>query len=248
MTRTARRLTEEGYYHVMQRGAGRQAIFEDEDDRLYYLNLLKRKFGRAHIKIHSYCLMDNHTHLLIEDEGMRMSQSMHDIATGYAMRFKGKTGLVGPVFQGRYESVPITSDKQLLTAVRYIHDNPCKAGIGTLANYRWSSFGEYITGTPDICHIDTILELTGGVEGFYHLSTSGTPNPYCFKHGSRIPEEDCLEVAAATVLPIRLGDIKTLERKSRDHQLRVLRSAGLTLKQIEMATGIGYGTVHKACA
>lgn len=248
MSRTARKLTEEGYYHVMQRGAGRQAVFEDDDDRLYYLNLLKNKFAAEHIKIHAYCLMSNHTHLLIEDEEMRMSRAMHKLATGYAMRFKGKTGLVGPVFQGRYESVPITSNAQLLKAVRYIHDNPRKAGIGTLVSYKWSSFGEYITCKPRICHIDTVLSLAGGVEGFYALSTNASPNPYCFKRGNRISEEDCLEVAAATVEPIRLSEIKALERERRDGQLRALRNAGLTLKQIEMATGIGYGTVYKTCA
>lgn len=150
MTRVARALSELGHYHVMLKGCAGQLIFEDDDDRLYFLNLLNRRFTSAHIRLLAWCLMDNHVHLLFDDLNNQMSVAMHAIDTAYAKHFNQKTGRRGPVFQERFKSVIISDDKQLLRCVRYIHDNPAKAGISSAPLYRWSSFHEYFSH-PEIC-------------------------------------------------------------------------------------------------
>lgn len=147
MTRVARVLSELGHYHVMVKGCADQLIFEDDDDRYYFLNLMNRRFTSDHIRLLAWCLMDNHVHLLFDDPDNQMSTAMHAIDTAYAIRFNLKTGRRGPVFQERFKSVVISDDEQLLRCVRYIHDNPAKAGISSAPMYRWSSFHEYF-GTP----------------------------------------------------------------------------------------------------
>lgn len=111
MTRVARALSELGHYHVMLKGCAGQLIFEDDDDRLYFLNLLNRRFTSAHIRLLAWCLMDNHVHLLFDDLDNQMSVAMHAIDTAYAKHFNQKTGRRGPVFQERFKSVIISDDK-----------------------------------------------------------------------------------------------------------------------------------------
>lgn len=165
MTRVARVLSELGHYHVMVKGCADQLIFEDDDDRYYFLNLMSQRFTSDHIRLLAWCLMDNHVHLLFDDPDNQMSIAMHAIDTAYAMRFNVKTGRRGPVFQERFKSVVISDDEQLLRCVRYIHDNPAKAGISSAPMYRWSSFHEYF-GTPEICECSDIVELFGGWRRF----------------------------------------------------------------------------------
>lgn len=153
MTRTAREISEYGFYHVVQKGCGGQLIFEDEDDRLYLIRLIASKCQKFKVDVIAWCLMDNHIHLLLDDEHAHLSDCMHSITTAYAMYFNSKTGRKGPLFQDRFKSVPILDDDQLLNCVRYIHDNPAKARIDTASLYRWSSFSEYM-GYPGICKTD----------------------------------------------------------------------------------------------
>lgn len=92
MTRVARVLSELGHYHVMVKGCADQLIFEDDDDRYYFLNLMNRRFTSDHIRLLAWCLMDNHVHLLFDDPDNQMSTAMHAIDTAYAIRFIFENG------------------------------------------------------------------------------------------------------------------------------------------------------------
>lgn len=246
MARGPRQKSPTGFYHITQRGAGRQLLFQDDEDRNYFLNLLSLKFEQHLVTPIAWCLMSNHFHLIFEDPNDNMSDAMHALETGYAKFYKSKTGLIGPLFQNRFGSFAIESNEQLLQAIRYVHDNPLKAGLGSLLSYRWSSFHEYM-GTPDIISVEPVLSLLGGVEGFYAFSTSGKPNSYCFRYGNKIADQDCAEVAQAILNPLKLTDIKGLSREERDEALRTLRAHGFMLRQIEMLTGVGIASIHRAC-
>lgn len=245
MTRVARALSELGHYHVMLKGCAGQLIFEDDDDRLYFLNLLNSRFTSAHIRLLAWCLMDNHVHLLFDDLDNQMSVAMHAIDTAYAKHFNQKTGRRGPVFQERFKSVIISDDKQLLRCVRYIHDNPAKAGISSAPLYRWSSFHEYFSH-PEICDCEGILNLFGGTEAFYLSSTDGKPNPYFMPEGKHISDMDALEVARALLAPHEPYQLKTLPKSERNRLLAVLRHRGFTIDQISRLTGIGTNIIQRA--
>lgn len=107
--------------------------------------------------------MNNHVHLVIDDPHDHMSMALHRVTSSYATYFNHVFGHTGHVFEGRYGSVPIRDDKQLLAAVRYVHDNPLK-GMGISPDlYPWCSYPEYASGTSTYADIDNLLDLLGGM-------------------------------------------------------------------------------------
>ena len=142
MPRAPRVIAESGFYHVILRGNGRQLIFEDNADRRVFLDLLARRAADAGISILAWCLMENHVHLVLEDPTQSLSEMMQRLSGDYAQRFNRRTGHVGRVFENRFKSSAIDSEAYLLQAVRYVHDNPDKAGICPAHEYPWSSYHE----------------------------------------------------------------------------------------------------------
>lgn len=245
MPRTARQHSESGYYHVVLRGNGKQLIFEDDSDRQVFLKLLKRKTAADGVKIIAWCLMSNHVHMLIDDPNHSLSHVMHAISTAYARYFNDKSGHVGAVFQGRFTSVPITSDGQLLKAVRYIHENPAKAGFSSVDAYRWSSYGEYL-GRQGVADTGTVLDMVGGVDGFLRFCEDGRYGPHRYRITKRVPDEDALEAVRCVLEGVEPAELKKMPREQRDAALRSLRAAGITVKQLERLTGIGHNTISRA--
>lgn len=245
MPRMPRQQAESGFYHVICRGSGRQLLFEDDGDRRFFLNLLATKTGEQGIVLLAWCLMSNHVHVLMEDEKRGLSVAMHGLATGYARYFNRKTGHVGPVFQDRFASVPVESDRQLLQAVRYIHDNPAKAGVARVDSYPWSSYGEYLTGARIISD-GMVLEMVGGRSGFRRFSRDELYAAYYPRISRRVPDRDALQAARSALPSLKLSEVKALPRPRRDKALRTLRSAGITVRQIERLTGIGRSTITRA--
>lgn len=245
MSRGARKVAESGFYHVMMRGSGRQILFEDDGDMSKFLSILSEMLDRSGVVLIAWCLMTNHVHLLVSDEGRRLSEALHDLTSAYAGYFNRKTGHVGAVFGGRFKSVPIESEAQLVAAARYIHDNPEKAGICSADEYEWSSFGEY-AGKPWICDVSVIAGVLGGVESLLASGDTLKGAPYHFRTGRRVPDEELLDVARATLHPRDPSEVKGLEASSRHEALRRLSEAGLSQRQIERVTGVGRYSIQRA--
>ena len=246
MPRGARRVSESGYYHVMLRGNGRQILFEDDGDRSRFLELLSDMLARSGVVLIAWCLMTNHVHLLVGDEGGRLSEALHDVASSYAGYYNRKTGHVGAVFGGRFKSVPVESDAQLVAAVRYIHDNPEKGGICPANEYEWSSFREY-AGAPWISDVSVLRDLLGSFESL--LASDGAPEgceTYHFCAGRRVPDEEALDLARAVLRPLEPIEVKGLEAGKREEALKRLGAAGLSQRQIERMTGVGRYSIMKA--
>ena len=194
MPRVARQIADSGFYHVTCRGNGRQLLFEDDEDRLHYLALLENKARSHEVAVLAWCLMDNHVHLLLDDPKNEVSHMMHGLTTAYAQYFNSKTGHVGAVFQGRFTGVPITDDRQLLQAVRYIHENPAKANIAAVDRYRWSSYQEYLTG-GGIVSSELILDMVGGPKGFRELFQDERYAYYYVRASRRVADDEALSAA-----------------------------------------------------
>ena len=129
MPRTARRLSNTGIYHIMVKGINRQPIFYEEEDYQRYLNTLGRTIDKSDAVILGYCLMNNHVHLLIQDCNNAIATVMKSIETSYAYWYNHKYERSGHVFQDRFKSENVEDDAYLMTVIRYIHQNPVKAGI-----------------------------------------------------------------------------------------------------------------------
>lgn len=127
------------FLHVVIRGAGQQVLFEDDQDRRYFLGRLARYRKDVEVAILAYCLMDNHVHLLVRDAEENVSLLMQKLEISYAGYYNRKYDRSGHLFQGRYCSQAVADERHLISAFRYILQNPEKAGICPAAAYRWSS-------------------------------------------------------------------------------------------------------------
>ena len=90
MPRQARKLPESGYLHVMQRGIGKQLLFEVPEDYRYYLKILEKFSRETGVKVCAYCLMENHTHLLLYDKNEKIPEFMQKIGICYSYYFNKK--------------------------------------------------------------------------------------------------------------------------------------------------------------
>lgn len=132
-------------YHITSRGNERKAIFKDDSDRDRFLEILSDYHDRYGILVHSYVLMDNHYHLVVETPQGNLLKVMHGLNGGYAGYFNRRHGRSWHLFQGRYKGIVVDKDEYLIALSRYVHLNPVRAGIVERPeHYRWSSYPGYV--------------------------------------------------------------------------------------------------------
>jgi REP element-mobilizing transposase RayT len=150
------------FYHVMHRGNDGSDIFKSYRDREKFLEYVGKAVTRYEIKIHTYCLMTNHYHFLIETPHPNLSQAIKWINVGYVAYFNRKRRRSGHLFQGRYKAVLVDADEYLKHLSRYIHLNPIRAAmVEHSKDYPWSSyrvFGGYAKA-PDWLDTHWLLSL-----------------------------------------------------------------------------------------
>ena len=181
-----------GRYHLTARGNERRNIFRDDRDRRHFLELLSELPGRFGTLIHSYALLDNHYHLVVETPESNLSRTGQWLNVSYGVWFNRRHGRSGHLFQGRFKSHLIEDDSGLMEVTRYVHLNPVRIGrlglgkeerarqrtaaavspgenlvhsrLKTLREYQWSSCGAYLgwVEAPVWLHMDRINSLAGG--------------------------------------------------------------------------------------
>ncbi len=141
MPRTARSIRPGGYYHVLNRGNNRAAVFHEPDDFDVFVRLMTKAQDRRHLKIAAACLMPNHFHLVVRpDNADDLSIWLHWLLTVHASRFHREKCSSGRIWTGRFKAFPIQDDRHLLTVVRYVERNPLRAGlVGAAEDWRWGS-------------------------------------------------------------------------------------------------------------
>ena len=144
MPRKARVESKTKIYHVMSRALNKQILFDDEKDYLKFLNIVKSTKSEIDFDLYGYCIMSNHYHLLINDKSNKLSAIMNKINSRYANYYNLKNARTGYVFNDRYHSENVENVKYFLTCLRYIHQNPIKAGIcNKTYEYKFSSIHAY---------------------------------------------------------------------------------------------------------
>ena len=145
MARPLRIIFPGAFYHVTSRGNEQRVIFKSQRDRKKFLTYLESATQRYDARIHAYCLMDNHYHLLIETPSGNLPQIMRHINGAYATYFNVKHKRFGHLLQGRYKAILVDMDVYAKELSRYIHLNPIRAKrVERLEHYQWSSYLEYI--------------------------------------------------------------------------------------------------------
>jgi REP element-mobilizing transposase RayT len=132
------------FYHVTLRGNHRQDIFFSPADRDLLNRIVARALSRCAARLHAYCWMTNHLHLLLQPDETPLGMLVLRVAGQFARAVQAGLHTTGHLFQNRYHATQVATDNQLLALVRYIHLNPVRAGIvSDPAAYPWSSHPAY---------------------------------------------------------------------------------------------------------
>jgi REP-associated tyrosine transposase len=143
-------------YHITTRGNRKQEIFTDARDRLRFLQLLEQSAEALGWSFHTFCLMTNHYHLLIETPSADLSRGMHRLNSVYANWFNWRHGYEGHLFERRFGAVLVEGDAHLLELTRYIVLNPVRAGLTrTAGEWRWSSYAATVGDRPQPAFLTT---------------------------------------------------------------------------------------------
>lgn len=150
MARMARVVVPNMPHHIVQRGNRRQQVFFSDQDKTAYLNILKEQCQRFGVSVWSYCLMDNHVHFVAVPENKEaLANAFGQAHRHYTRMINFREGWRGYLWQGRFSSYVLDQD-YLYAAVRYIENNPVKAGLVQKAqDYPWSSAKARVLGLKD---------------------------------------------------------------------------------------------------
>ena len=130
----------------MNRGRRGEEIYTERNDYRLFIEILEESGKLSNVKIIAYCLMPNHYHLLLHTPDGNLSRCMRQISGIYAQRFNRIHQYDGQLFRGRYRSILVEVDSYLLELLRYIHNNPLRAGLSDdLNDYEWSSHRAYLS-------------------------------------------------------------------------------------------------------
>ncbi len=250
MARQARANSPTEVQHVTARGAGKRIIFEDDFDRIRYLQKLEEYAARDNVSVIAWCLMDNHVHLLLKCDVNSLKTMMRSLGISHAQWFNGHHGHIGPVFQGRYSSSPIENDAHLLECVRYIHKNPATAGVAETTHYRWSSYGEYIgkhdSCVPEFCDTTLVLSMLDDFVAFHERNDIEVDFMELVPNRPPLSDGEVSEIAKKSYGQGYADVIAAMQKRDRDQALLQLHIAGASIRQLERLTGIGRGVIQTA--
>lgn len=232
----------------MLRGIDKRNIFLDESDKARFKDTLLRVKVTAGFQLFGYCLMDNHVHLLLQ-ESESLGTSVKRVAVSYALWHNAKHGRIGHLFQNRYLSEPVETESYLLTALRYIHQNPVKAFMVDLAkDYPWSSHGDYQRFfRRGSCAIDAdwIRAYFKSLRE-YELYIETANEDQCLDYH---PAQTITDAELAKVIAEKYGHtgIAGFLKMERDAALKELYcQSGASIRQIARVAGIGISIVASA--
>ncbi len=258
--RVARQKSKTGIYHIMLRGANRKDIFHDDKDRIRYLNTMNKYKNGGAFKVYGWCLMNNHIHLLLQEGKATTADILKRIGVSFVGYYNRKYNATGHLFQDRYQSEAVEDDSYLLTVVRYIHQNPVKAGIVQRPeDWPWSSCSGYYGRNifpPGLLDRELVLDMfsqslhpvSTAIEWFKAFNETENDDA-CLDNFERVrftDEQAKIEIEKA-VSPLEIVQIKGLSKSQRDEILVKIKSInGITQRQAAKIIGVSPNQVYKA--
>ena len=247
MPRKARIRAESGIYHIMLRGINRQQIFEDEEDNEEFLQILLNNKAISGYQIFAYCLMGNHVHLLLKEGLESLEHTFKRIGAKYVYWYNAKYQRIGHLFQDRFKSEVVEDSRYLCTVIRYIHQNPLKAGLcSRLEDYPFSSYREYIS-RPELVDMEAVKEYVTR-ESVIEMSREEM-SEQCLEMRDAPPKRVTDQDAKQRILEISGCDspaaFQNLGAIQREKYIRTLKQEGLSVRQISRLTGVTYYVIQK---
>ncbi len=232
----------------MLRGVNGQQIFEEQEDCDKFLQVLKDCKAISGFKLFAYCLMGNHIHILLQETSEPIELVMKRIATRFVYWYNIKYGRAGHLFQDRFKSEPIENDAYFLTVLRYIHQNPIKAGIcKNVAEYENGSYNEYFKKSY-LIDSDFVFEIIAkedfavfNNEKVFDSCLDVEDNPKV-----KVTDEQAKRIIEKISKCKNAAEFQALNIKLRDRYLNLFKEKGLSIRQISRLTGTSYYIVQKA--
>lgn len=256
MPRAARVLNEKLIYHVMLRGNNKEAIFKNGEDKERIIEILKTKKQSGEYFLYAYCVMDNHIHLILKEGHDNLSRTMKRIAISYAQYFNQRYKRVGHIFQDRYKSENIDNEAYLLAAIRYVHQNPAKAGIGKMDKYQWSSFKDYINKVDTMVEIDEVVGMFSedkekGFKAFINFNYREEKEKFIDIKEEKELHEDNVQCYVDSYLKekgISIENLKEAKNKEAREQLVkiLIKKSNLSMRSIARILGLNREMVRLA--
>ena len=154
MPRRPRAFLQGNIFHVVNRGAKKQRLFDSSDDYDGFLRVLSGSLSRGGVELFAYCVMPNHWHLVTAAPNpSSLSAFMHHMTTTHSRRWCVSHGVEseGAVYQGRFYAVPVQGDRHFLWVCRYVERNPLRSNlVGRAEDWPWSSFGKNQESPPPL--------------------------------------------------------------------------------------------------
>ena len=262
MPRQARQASGTGIYHVMMRGINHQNIFEEQEDYYQLLNTLDMMAqsyepdgtpsGRNYI-LYAYCLMSNHIHLLIREREDTIGMAIKRIASSYVYYYNHKYSRDGHLFRERYKSEPVNDMAYFVTLLRYIHQNPVKAGIVNKVNdYEFSSWHEYEDKNSTLfplCDTHTVLNRVSYNELNDLVNAPLSDDVSCLDiedaSKGRPSDDQVMLLIREKTGATNSSAFQQLPDEIRRSVLIELKARRASLRQLERLTGIGKSMIFR---
>ncbi|PKR86370.1 REP-associated tyrosine transposase [Heyndrickxia camelliae] len=251
MPRTPRMKSSNGIYHIMIRGINKQTIFEEEDDKRRMLKTIQKCKEVSKINLYAYCLMDNHLHLLLQETEESISKTMQRISASYVYWYNKKYERYGHLFQDRFKSEPVETDTSFLKVLRYIHQNPVKAGLTkNVFDCKWTSVNEYIRKT-DLIDTDYGLCLFSKNKRkalkWYEEYMIKNNNDQFLDDFVRVKRSDSEVIHFIQQLGVEnIASLQQMDKSKRNAIILELKELkGITYEQLSRVTGISKSVIGR---
>ena len=263
MPRQARKESGTGIFHVMMRGINHQNIFEDEEDNYQFINTLDRMRVRyddegnpcgSNCTYYAYCLMSNHVHLLIRERDESIGDTIKRIASSYVYYYNHKYLRDGHLFKERFKSEPVNDMAYFTILLRYIHQNPVKAGIvENVKDYEYSSWCEYdgeVEPVFRVCDTETVLRripytdleawVNDPLPDDAHFLDNDDEKPKL-----RLSDDQVWQQIIKLTGVTNSSDFQKLNKDKQRETLRTLLDIGASVRQLQRLTGLGRGIIQR---
>lgn len=253
MPRKPRTMSSTGIYHIILRSVNQHLIFEEDSDYQKFIYILSDCKMKYDIKVYAYCLMDNHIHILLNSPADKLAAFFRSLGTRFVRWYNNKYLRTGHLFQDRYHSTTIESERAFLAALVYIHDNPVKANMCRYpSEYRWSSYNAYYGKKNSLVDTGLADRIAGGRDSLLRFFSRATnhSNDELFANDHKkqklfITDDRALEVFISTSKLSSTSEVNSLNKVQRNRLIRNLRTKGLTVKQIARLIDISETTVKR---
>lgn len=249
MPRTSRQKSPTDIYHIILRGSNKQQIFYDDEDYRYFISILQKYKSISGFKLYAYCIMGNHIHLLIHICEEPIDTIIKRIGSAFVYWYNMKYERVGHLFQDRFKSEAVASEQYFLTVLRYILNNPVKAGFCEVPEqYPYSSGREYLCSDPGITDTYSALSMLGISTLSEYMSDQNDDQcmdidlPGRF----RLTDERAKQLIIHEFGTYSPNSGKVKDRSVFNESIRILCRSGISIRQLSRLTGISKKLIETA--